>query len=210
MMQAIGQKKYGVDMTDIFLELKEKLKNKIDYRVLDRIIEYYNSSFFYDRDVFCSNLLWNNFDKSISNILIVGGNIPIIYLDKFKNYNLTFIDNNPALFYVKDYIKEKYNCDVIYDNPITCDLSNLIEKQDLIIYPETETLVPFDLLRYNHNNKIVFCSNFLRYPFKINNNLAYSEEDLIDICGITNIILKGNEFLNINTRKVYYVMGHAS
>lgn len=197
----------------MFKELGSKLKEKIkNHRVIDHIVEYYSNSYFYDRDIFCSNIIWDNFDKSISNILIVGGNIPILYLNKFKDYNLTFIDNNPSLFYIKDYIKEKYNCEVIYENPITYDLSNLIKENDLIIYPETETLVPFYLLKYKQKNKMIFCCNFLRYDYKINNNLAYSEEDLIDMCNIFKVLLRGSKLCHQSekySRNFYYVMGNA-
>ena len=198
-------------MIDIFIELKNQLFKKLNERPVDHLISYYRNVTFKSRDIFCSNLIWDTFDKSISNILIVGGNIPLIYLSKFKNYNLTFIDNNPCLFYCKEYIKEKYNCQVINLNPITEDISSFISSNELIIYPETETLIPFNLLRYEHKNKMVFCCNFLFYDFKINDNLAYNEDDLQEICNIKNIILKGKQSLNFNDtkRNFYYVMGNA-
>jgi len=199
-------------MIDIFIELKNQLSKKLNERPVDHLISYYSNNPFNKRDIFCSNLIWDNFDKDVSKILIVGGNIPLVYLDKFKQYDLTFIDNNSCLSYCSDYIEEKYNCKIINENPITENLTSLIDANDLIIYPETETLIPFDLLRYTHKRKLVFCSNFLFYDFKINNNLAYSEDDLIDLCNIETIKLKGTEPLKFNdtVRNFYYVMGNAS
>lgn len=207
MMRKDGLKICGVSMFD---EIKHLLYNKLEKIPLDHLFSFYEFEPFKRRDVICSELIWNNFDKNISNILIVGGNIPLVYLDKFKCYNLTFIDNNACFLYCREYIKEKYNCEVINLNPVTEDLSAFISANDLIIYPETETLVPFDLLRYNHKNKMIFCSNFLFYDFKINNNLAYNEDDLASMCYIKNILIKGKNILNFKdeTRNFYYVMGN--
>jgi hypothetical protein len=196
----------------MFNDIEKMLYTKLNKIPVDHLFSYYKNNPYKERDIFCSELIWDNFDKNISNILIVGGNLPLIYLEKFKKYNLTFIDNNPCLSYCSEYIKEIYNCQVIDLNPITEDISNHIFNNELIIYPETETLIPFDLLRYEHNNKIVFCSNFLFYDFKINNNLAYNEDDLIELCNINSILLKGKHSLNFNNRKrnFYYVMGNAN
>lgn len=210
MMQKNGQKKSGVNMTDMFKDIANILYENLDKTPVDHLISYYKNDPFNKRDKICCDLIWDNFDKQISDILIIGGNIPLVYLEKFKNYNLTFVDNNSCLSYCANYIKEKFNCKVVKTNPVTTDISNLIENNQLIIYPETETLVPFELLRYNHNKKIIFCSNFLYYDFKINNNLAYSEEDLIDICKVENVKISGSiplKFYNTK-RNFYYVMGN--
>jgi hypothetical protein len=208
-MQMGGLKIYGASM---FNDIKKILCTKLDKMPVNHLIDFYKNVPYNERDVFCSELIWNNFDKNMSNILIVGGNVPLIYLDKFKNYNLTYIDNNPCLSYCSDYIRESFNCQVINLNPITEDIATLISQNDLIIYPETETLIPFDLLRYKHKNKMIFCSNFFYYDFKLNNNLIYDENDLKDICEIETVLIKGTHSLNFENKKrnFYYVMGNAN
>ena len=184
----------------MFNNIKNILYVKLDKMPVNHLIDFYKNAPYNERDIFCSELIWNNFDKNISNILIVGGNIPLIYLDKFKNYNLTYIDNNPCLSYCSDL------------NPITEDIATLISQNDLIIYPETETLVPFNLLRYKHKNKMIFCSNFFYYDFKLNNNLIYDENDLKDICEIETVLIKGAHSLSFENKKrnFYYAMGNAN
>ena len=198
-------------MIETFNELRQQLYEKFKPSVVDHIIQYYSNSIFFDRDMFFSQLIYENIDSNVSNILIVGGNVPLVYLDKFKNYNLTFIDNNTTLYSISNYIKEKYNCDVINKNPITEDLQSLVDHSDIIIYPETETLLPFDYLKYKHKNKKIYCSNCFYYDFKLNDNLAYSEDDLAYICNINNIVLKGSQTLPFprGNGEFYYVIGNA-
>ena len=152
---------------------------------IDRVIDAYNQSCSFNRD--------NNLIKVLSNyqydsVLIIG-TLPLYISIHLKSINkkVTILEDYTLLKLFDKQIKDLYDIDVIHLNPLFDDLSNIISQYDLIIYLETELLVPFNLLRYKHNNKLVLAVNTFEDHFRYNKNLAYCASDLIDMCDMIDV-----------------------
>jgi hypothetical protein len=148
--------------------------------------------------------------KELDTVAIVGCNMPIAYMELLPAKKFKIIDDCYALSKVKTHLDKFYNFEIINTNPIFNDISEHLKDVDLVIFPETETLVPFDLLKYK-TNKLKFCSNYFHYSNTLNINLVYDERDLTDICMIDKVIDMGRHSLQIENKKIrncFYSLGY--
>lgn len=202
----IGQSIFGKDLDEIYTEIFKIFNTPTNYSALYQLIKNYSSSAVTKKDIDCIDILLKN-TSNLKKIAIVGGNFPITYLVKihkqYPNIEFVIIDEGYFISFLEDYLKTKFNLNIIKLNPLFDDISEHILDVDLIIYPETELLVPFNMLKYK-NTKLIFAVNFFYVDYKLNINQAYSAEDLEDLCCIQNSI-KGH--VEVNGKKAYYVLG---
>jgi hypothetical protein len=216
MTQKIGQQIYGKNLINLYNEIFQKFKDTLIETAVFQILKMYvesNNTFFNiaKKDQQCIEILLEN-TKDLKKIALVGCVFPIEYLikikEKYPDVEFTLIDKGYFLYLMKDYLKEKYNATLISLNPLFDDISEHIDNVDLIIYPETELLVPFEMLKYK-NKKLMFVINYFWIDHKLNINQAFNEDDLVDLCGVEDVIVKGMVEMNTNrsAKKAYYVLG---
>jgi hypothetical protein len=207
----IGQWIYGKNLIDVYNEIFDKFKNTTIETAVFQILKMYAGFNIAKKDQQCIEILLEN-TSDLKKIALVGCVFPIEYLikikEKYPDVEFTLIDKGHILYLMKDYLKEKYNATLISLNPLFDDISEHIDNVDLIIYPETELLVPFEMLKYK-NKKLVFAINYFWLDHKLNINQAFNEDDLVDLCCIEDIVVKGEVEMNTNIsqKKAYYVLG---
>jgi len=200
-------------LIDVYNEIFDKFKDTIIEPSVFQILKMYAGFNIAKKDQQCIEILLEN-TSNLKKIAIVGCVFPIEYLikikEKYPDVKFTLIDEGYLLYLMKDYLKEKYNATLTQLNPLFDDISEHIDDVDLIIYPETELLVPFEMLKYK-NKKLIFAVNYFWIDYKLNINQAFNENDLVDICCIKNIIVKGVVEMNTNisAKKAYYVLGNS-
>ena len=166
------------------------------------------------KDTHCVDVILKN-TSNLKKIAIIGAKLPVTYMIRIQNIypNVEFITINDSEMMVMSevYLKTLFKYTNYNINPIFNDLSEHIKDCDLVIYPETELLVPFEYLRYKHT-MLYFCANFIYYPNIVNTNEVYSKEDLIEMCEMKKIIVSNSikvRYTN-NEKPYYYALGYAS
>ena len=208
MMLKIGQEVFGKNLIDIYNEIFEKFRTPVTEKAYFQILRMYSSSTFAKKDQLCADVLLE-MTNNLKKIAIVGCVFPITYLysikEKYPDIEFVIIDEGHILSLIKKYLKEKFNATLISLNPLFNDISEHLEDVDLIIYPETELLVPFNMLKYK-NKKPIFAVNFFYLDYKLNINQAFNEDDLADICFMSSNFISGQ--IDLGAKKAYYVLGN--
>jgi hypothetical protein len=177
MRQEDGLIDYGKNLIDAFYENYKNNFSDLGLKVLtDR------HKFLAYRD-YCNCKLIND-NIEYKNVAIIGNNLPLVYLKNLNAKHIKVIDENIIL----KLIQKEHDFELVYSNPLFEDITEHLKDVDLVIYPNTEALVPFDMLKYRHTKVNALVSNFSFAYFKVINNIAYSIEDLIDITEMSNII----------------------
>ena len=94
---------------------------------------------------------------------------------------------------------------VSLSNPLFDDLSKYINNYDLIVYYESELLVPFNCLKYKHNNDVLVLNSFTDY-YRYNGNVVYDPNDLPEVFDFTNVYKIGKVDF-INGKQTFYCLG---
>lgn len=211
MMLQVGPQTFGKDLINLYNQIFEKFKTPITEQAIFQILRMYSDFFVLQKETQCIEILLNN-TNNLKKIAIIGSVFPLVYLNEIKQkypyIEFVIIDEGYFFPLFEKYLKETYNVSLIKINPLFNDISEYIDDVDLIIYPETELLVPFEMLKYK-NKKLIFAVNYFNHDHKLNINLAYNEDDLVDICCIGNIIVKGaiETITSKSHKKAYYVLG---
>jgi hypothetical protein len=207
-MLKIGQKVFGKNLTDVYNEIFEKFKTPVIEHALFQILKMYSSSSFAKKDQLCVDILLEC-TNNLKKIAIVGCVFPITYLinikEKYPDIEFVIIDEGHILSLIEKYLKEKFNATLMPINPLFNDITDHLKDVDLIIYPETELLVPFDMLKYK-NKKPIFAVNFFYLDYKLNINQAFNEDDLADMCLMSTDHISGQ--IDLGSKKAYYVLGN--
>jgi len=161
-----GQKKCGVDMTS-------------------EIAPYYDS-YTQGKELKVIQIIKNHL-HNISKVSIIGTRYPYNYVTELhKEYKCKFnlIDFHP---YFEKWCSENLSfadINIYRMRPLFDNINSIIEDSDLIVFPETEYLLPFEYLNYNIKNKnVMFVNEFLK-PNHIKNNFVYSLSDMEDMCNV--------------------------
>jgi hypothetical protein len=211
MMLKVGPRIFGKNLIELYNQIFEKFKTPITEQAIFQILRMYSDFFVLQKEIQCIEILLNN-TKDLKKIAIVGAVFPLSYLDEIqKKYpNIEFIVIDEGYFFpiFEKYLKENYNVSLIKINPLFNDISEYIDGVDLIIYPETELLVPFEMLKYK-NKKMTFVVNYFNHDHKLNINVAYNGQDLANMCCIENIVVEGviDTITSQSHKKAYYVLG---
>lgn len=164
---------------------------------IEHSLKLFTDDFCTHRDIKLFNLI-----KNVYNNVLIIGDFPLILGLLFK-CNVTFLDNSKMLEIFRDQIKKYFNIDTILINPMFNNISKIIKNYDLIIYHDSENLVPLDLLPYTHYDKDVFVANTFMFYHKINNNLAYNEHELFNLYPMKKIYDLGRIKLPENKHTFY-------
>jgi len=166
------------------------------------------------KDTHCVDDILNNINN-LKKVAIIGSTLPITYMTRIQNrypdVEFITINDSEVMMMSEAYLKKIFKYRNYNINPIFNDLSEYIKDCDLVIYPETELLVPFKYLKYKHTMPY-FCANFIYYPNTINTNEIYSKEDLLETCEMKNpIIFDSRKVVFFSTiKKYYYALGYDS
>jgi hypothetical protein len=129
--------------------------------------------------------------KNISKVSIIGSRYPYNYVTELhKEYNCKFnlIDFHP---YFEKWCAELTtfaDINIYRMRPLFDDINDVIDNSDLIIFPETEYLLPFEYLNYNFKNKNVMFVNECSEYNHIKNNFACSLDDMEELCNVSSNI----------------------
>lgn len=118
-----------------------------------------------------------NVNKTYERVCVVG-EFPIPIALAFDS-KITIIDDAIRLRHYGDQLKKLYNFNLVYKNPLFNDIQHEIDNSDLIVYHDSEFLVPLNLMNYTHKDKDVLIMNTYDCTYKHCVNYAYSKEDLL-------------------------------
>ena len=210
MKQLTGRSVFGRSLTDIYDDYIELFQDKTEVDALSSLIRTYGRSLVFVKDKRFSFIITENIDTPKS-IAIIGSNFPITYMyilkKHFKDVRFKVIDFSRIFEVTLEYSQFLFDVEFHKVNPLFNDISDLIKDVDLIIYPETELLVPFNMLRYKNVGN-VFCSNYYYMNNHLDINIVCSEDELEEICLLKSSI-KGNIKLNNGEyiRPAFYCLG---
>lgn len=210
----IGQGIFGRDLDEVYGNLFEKIKIPIIEKALYILIRTTSRSVVAAKDTHCVDVILKN-TTNLKKIAIVGAKLPITYMIRIKNHypdvEFVTISDSQIMVMSEEYLKTLFKYTNYNINPIFHDLSEYIKDCDLVVYPETELLVPFYMLKYKHTMPY-FCANFIYYPNKININEVYSKEDMIETCEMKKVIVIDSIKVNYtgNQKTYYYALGYDS
>lgn len=210
----IGQGIFGRDLDEIYGNLFEKIRIPEIAKALYILIRTTSRSVVAAKDTHCVDIILKN-TSNLKKVALIGAKLPVTYMIRIQNRypDVEFITINDSEMMVmgEAYLKDIFKYTNYNINPIFHDLSDHIKDCNLVIYPETELLVPFKYLRYKHTMPY-FCANFIYYPNIVNTNEIYSEEDLLEICEMKNPIICGSKkvIFSGNSKKYYYALGYDS
>jgi hypothetical protein len=211
MMLKVGPQIFGKDLIELYNQIFKEFKTHITEQAIFQILRMYSDFFVLQKEIQCIEILLKN-TNDLKKIAIVGAVFPLSYLNEIKKKysNIEFIVIDEGYFFpiFEKYLKEKYNASLIKINPLFNNISEYVDDVDLIIYPETELLVPFEMLKYK-NKKMTFVVNYFNHDHKLNINIAYNEQDLADMCCIENVVVAGviDTMTSQSHKKAYYVLG---
>lgn len=210
----IGQGIFGQDLDEVYGNLFENIRIPRIEKALYILIRTTSRSVVAAKDTHCVDIILKN-TSDLKKVAIVGSKLPVTYMIRIKNrypdVEFVTINDSEMMVMSETYLKGLFNYTNYNINPIFNDLTNHIKDCDIVIYPETELLVPFKHLRYRHSMPY-FCANFIYYPNIVNTNEIYSEEDLLEVCDIKNVIVRGSKrvIFSGNSKKYYYALGYGS
>jgi hypothetical protein len=211
MKQLTGRSVFGNSLTDINNDYIEIFKDKTEIDALKSLIITYGRAPTFQKDNKFSSIIIENID-SLKSVAIIGSNFPLTYMynlkKHFKDVHFKVIDFSRIFEVTLEYSQFLFDVEFHKVNPLFNDLTDLIKDVDLIIYPETELLVPFNMLKYKNKGNI-FCSNYYYYfndPLAL--NVVCSEDELEEICLLKSKV-KGNIKLNNGEyiRPAFYCLG---
>jgi len=210
----IGQGIFGRDLDEVYSDLFEKIRIPSIAKALYILIRTTSRSVVAAKDTHCVDIILKN-TTNLKKVALIGAKLPITYMIRIQNHypEVEFITINDSEMMVmgESYLKEIFKYKNYNINPMFHDLSDHIKDCDLVIYPETELLVPFKYLRYKHTMPY-FCANFIYYPHTVNTNEIYSEEDLLEVCNMKTVLVQGSKrvVFSGNSKKYYYALGYDS
>lgn len=210
----IGHGIFGQDLDDIYIELFETLKQPFIEKYLYILIRTTSRSVITAKETHCVDVILKH-TNDLKKVAIIGSTLPVTYMVRLKkaypNIKFVIINDSDIMLKAESILKEKFDYTNYNLNPLFNDLTDLIKDCDLAIYPETELLVPFNLLKYKHSMPI-FCVNFMYHQNTINTNYMYCLDDLLEACEIKRIIHADSKKVTYTgtTKKYYYALGYDS
>lgn len=126
-----------------------------------------------------------NINKSYERVCIIGM-FPIPIALAFESA-VTIVDDGIRLRHYGDRLKKLYNFNLVFKNPLFDDIQKEIDDSDLVVYHDSEFLVPLNLFHHKHKNKDVLIMNTYDSVYKHCINYAYSSEDLLYIYPMKNV-----------------------
>lgn len=113
------------------------------------------------------------------NHVCIFGMFPVPLAFSF-DCEVTIIDDSAMLEHFSGQLKSISNIRTVIKNPLFEDMQPYIDCHDLIVYHDSEYLVPLELMKHHHNEKDVFIMNTFDTQ-KHCKNYVYSKNDLLDV-----------------------------
>lgn len=174
MIQEIGHMNIGKVLTekvlDIHLKLGEDAPAFSEFRNRDII----------EKEFKIADFITSTFEV-LDSIAIIGSRFPINYITYFNTLgidNITVIDYHPMLAKHGDLL----NAEIKIKRPLFDDLSEDVKLYDLVIFPNTEYLVPLKMINYYKNIKSVIAVNHINMHHNFNNYRIEDAEMLARDC----------------------------
>lgn len=166
---------------------------------INNYVESFTPEYSIERDLEIRTLIPDKYN----NVLIIGA-IPLPLALTFDR--VTLLEDSEVLIHFQDQLKELFGIDLIPKNPLFDNIQKDIEPFDLIIYHDSELLVPLDYFYHKHKDKDVLIMNTFLLHYKHNTNLAYSEQDLLYLYPMKDVYSVGRVPL-VNNAQTYYSYG---
>ena len=199
MTQMIGQKSIGIEIDETLLwemhpipiwKLVYKCMECIDEDERHYLLNYLLTWKIREKEIFCTNLILKKI-KHADEITIIGSKFPANYvfnLGKAYDCKFNLIDFHPCFERWSSTILNFADCEYYKMRPLFDDLNSIIENSNLIIFPETEFLIPFKHLNYDLSNKNVLYVNQQLNVDRINDNIVNSELEMEQMCNVSSSI----------------------
>lgn len=161
------------------------------------LISYYNSHYDEPNTLFLEHLREDflkkqikNYDllvkhyKKLDNVALVYTSDPIGLCSLLDSSKITIICDHPLLERTKDFYKDTFNVDVKLINPLFNNID--YSEYDVLIFPEYEYFVPFDLINnFKQNKDIAIFYSIDKSRYTPGHSLALCTEDIEEMCNFT-------------------------
>jgi hypothetical protein len=153
----------------------------------------------FEKELYCFNLIKKNI-SFVDEVSIIGCRFPYNYvynMSKLYNCKFNIIDYHPHMEKWCNKIFEFADVDYYKKRPLFDNLNTIIKNSDMIIFPETEYLVPFKMMNYDLKGKNVLYVNSGEDPNYMSNNIVNSKQEMEEMCDCKSYI-KGTINKNIH------------
>jgi len=179
MILEIGQMNTGEILTEKIFNIHNKLGNDSPAFSEFRNKEIVKKEFFISRFIL-------DYFENLDSVTIIGSRFPINYtmfLNSLGVDNITVIDYHPMLQKHKQHLNSK----VIIKRPLFDNLNEYVIDSDLVIFPNTEYLVPLKMLSYYKNCKNVVAVNHINMQHNFNNYRINNEYTFAEDCNLSSV-----------------------
>jgi len=195
----IGQENIGMEIEDTLCldakprpawKLIDKCIECFDFDEKHYLLNYLLTWKVRKKERFYTDLILKNI-KFVDEISIIGCRFPVNYvynLGKAYDCKFNLIDFHPCFERWSSTILDFADCEYYKMRPLFDDLNPIIKNSNLVIFPETEFLIPFKHLNYDLSNKNVLFVNEELNVDRINDNIVHSELEMEQMCNVSSSI----------------------
>lgn len=122
--------------------------------------------------------------KKLDNVALVYTSDPIGLCSLLTSSKITIICDHPLLERTKGFYKDRFNVDTKLINPLFNDID--YSEYDVLIFPEYEYFVPFDLVNnFKQNKDIAVFYSIDKSRYTPGHSMALCVEDIEEMCNFT-------------------------
>ena len=122
--------------------------------------------------------------KKLDNVALVYTSDPIGLCSLLTSSKITIICDHPLLERTKDFYKDKFGVNTKLINPLFNDVD--YSEYDVLIFPEYEYFVPFDLVNnFKQNKDIAVFYSIDKSRYTPGHSMALCVEDIEEMCNFT-------------------------
>jgi len=195
MIQKIGHMNIGKVLIDKILDIHSKLGEDAPS------FSEFKGKEIIEKEFHIADLIVSNMEE-LDKIVIIGSRFPLNYVTYFNTMgvdDITVIDYHPML---KKHNK-LLNAEIKIKRPLFDDLSKDVYDSDLVIFPNSEYLVPLKMLNYYRECKTVMVVNHINMQHNFNN---YQIKDA-NILAEDSCLIKSGTFKVGYSSKCHYAYG---
>lgn len=195
MIRMIGHMNIGKVLIDKILDIHSKIGDEAP------AFSEFKSKEIIEKEFHIADLIVSSIEE-LDKIVIIGSRFPLNYVTYFNTMgidNITVIDYHPMLNKYKHLI----NAEIKIKRPLFDDLSKDVYNSDLILFPNSEYLVPLKMLSYYKECKTVMVANHINMQHNFNNYQIKDASVLAD----DSYLSKSGTFKVGYSTKCYYAYG---
>lgn len=185
----------GKVLTDNILDIHSKLGDDAP------AFSEFKSKEIIEKEFHIADLIVSNIEE-LDKIVIIGSRFPLNYITYFNTMgidDITVIDYHPML----DKHRRLINAEIKIKRPLFDDLSKDVCESNLVLFPNSEYLVPLKMLNYYKECKTVMAVNHINLQHNFNN---YQVKDASILAQDSNLINSGMFKVGYSI-KCYYAYG---